>query len=204
MLAGHTKACLNKCWFAVIRSTHVTSPDSWKFITLPKYNYHCGQNQLQTILTTLICIKFLDLNHHSAFVWNVGTPMVCRVSVGVMMSTLLYFRSEKNRNRSINQKVQIIPIRTYIGTAPQHFHSIAIPELSDYREYQTDTNHLQQSHLHLLWYIQIFFFNVQWQLIRWLPRIHLCWSATSVHYVLFQSEHKWKVIQGPNIDTCLA
>ena len=64
------KSCLNKRWFAVIRQTHVTIARFKKAYDTSQNNYVCDQNQHETIFTILICIKFPDLNHHSAF----GSP----------------------------------------------------------------------------------------------------------------------------------
>ena len=73
------------------------SANSKKFRTLLKNNYYCDQNQRQTTLITLICITFPDLNHHSAFGWNIATPRVWRVSVGVMMSNLVQIREKSTK-----------------------------------------------------------------------------------------------------------
>ena len=96
------------------------SANSKKFRTLLKNNYYCDQNQRQTTLITLICIKFPDSNHHSAFGWNIATPRVWSVYVGVLMSNLVQIREKSTKINKVQITCQF-QFCTYIGTVPQHF-----------------------------------------------------------------------------------
>ena len=153
LLAGHTKACLNKCWFAVIRSTHVTIARFMKVyntsqIQLSLRSKSAANNTNNTNLQKVSGFKSSQRIRMKR--WN--SNGVQGLYWGHDVNPIIFQIREKSKQiyKPEGADNVSIPIRTYIGTAPQHFHSIAIPELSDYREYQTDTNHLQQSHLHLL------------------------------------------------------